>query len=165
MKTIDVSDVPVDTLEELSQALNIIIKKRLTNSSSTIEMMTKQASKKRVKIHDIKPIRNSNLNLNSVKQIDDLLHKVIIKRFKNFNYKDDEIKKKRIGKSSEQLIKNSYNPVFDANKFPDLTKSKLCRYDLDFLPVKIVNNDQNVLSDVKLNVLTRKNIENNCKDD
>ena len=159
IKTIDVSDVSVETLEELSLALKTVINKRLINTSSTIEMNTKNI-KPRLKIHNAEHFRN--LNLNSVQQIDNLLHKAIMKRFHNINYNDETIKK-RVGKSpkTNQLIKSNYNPVFDANKLPDLDKRKLCRYDLDFQPVKIINNDnKNILNDVKLNVLTRKNIEN-----
>ena len=174
LQTVDVSNLPVETIEELRHALTIIIDRRhnenqilRTNIENLISTSTQRTTFNRVKIHknSIKRNLDLDLDLNSVKRIDDLLHKVIIKRFQNINSNHDKINKRKSPRF--QLIKNNKNPVSNTNAFPELSKAKLCGLDFDLVPVKITgdNNDKNIVTNLKLNVLSRKKFIDNCNND
>ena len=168
---IDVSSISNDALIDMEKALKIIIANRFKRSNSSNEIQkakflntTKSGEKnttnkiRKKKIHSIKYIRD--LNLNAIKRMDDLLHRAIIKRIKKIHNNDNNKKStKRIGKKSafqSQKIKNNPKVLYNVDIFPSINNTKLCEYDFDLLPVKIVNNDKNILSDINLNTLTRR---------
>jgi hypothetical protein len=186
MQTIDVSKLTVKTLMEMKVALSTIIDKRLKlqNKRQTKQSIKKSINKKLTesslvkigtakKIHNINIQRINDLDFNGLKKLDTMLHQIILKRLNNFDTDSNIIfpNKIQVEKKSlhRQLLKNNLNPIYDSKKFPELEKSQLCGYNFDLMPVKIVNSDydggENMISEVKLNTLTKKAIKSVCDDD